>query len=106
MLRWIDWALRLLRPGGLLIADNALWGGRVLDPDGLALPGATVVVRPPHLAGPRVGALGYNVAHSYVGPAVAAPPWADHDAGVAALRRQPRPHVDHGNVPPRRDPTR
>jgi predicted O-methyltransferase YrrM len=22
----------LLRPGGLLIADNALWGGRVLDP--------------------------------------------------------------------------
>jgi caffeoyl-CoA O-methyltransferase len=30
---YFDWALRLLRPGGLLIADNALWGGRVLDPD-------------------------------------------------------------------------
>jgi caffeoyl-CoA O-methyltransferase len=30
---YFDWAVRLLRPGGLLIADNALWGGRVLDPD-------------------------------------------------------------------------
>ena len=30
---YFDWSLRLLRPGGLLIADNALWGGRVLDPD-------------------------------------------------------------------------
>lgn len=30
---YFDWALRLLRPGGLLIADNALWGGRVLDPE-------------------------------------------------------------------------
>ena len=29
---YFDWSLRLLRPGGLLIADNALWGGRVLDP--------------------------------------------------------------------------
>ena len=29
---YFDWALRLLRPGGLVIADNALWGGRVLDP--------------------------------------------------------------------------
>jgi predicted O-methyltransferase YrrM len=28
---YFDWALRLLRPGGVLIADNALWGGRVLD---------------------------------------------------------------------------
>ena len=28
---YFDWSLRLLRPGGLLIADNALWGGRVLD---------------------------------------------------------------------------
>lgn len=28
---YFDWALRLLRPGGLLVADNALWGGRVLD---------------------------------------------------------------------------
>jgi predicted O-methyltransferase YrrM len=28
---YFGWALRLLRPGGLLIADNALWGGRVLD---------------------------------------------------------------------------
>ncbi len=30
---YFDWAVRLLRPGGLLIADNALWGGRVLDPE-------------------------------------------------------------------------
>ena len=30
---YFDWSLRLLRRGGLLIADNALWGGRVLDPD-------------------------------------------------------------------------
>jgi caffeoyl-CoA O-methyltransferase len=28
---YFEWALRLLRSGGLLIADNALWGGRVLD---------------------------------------------------------------------------
>jgi predicted O-methyltransferase YrrM len=28
---YFEWSLRLLRPGGLLIADNALWGGRVLD---------------------------------------------------------------------------
>ena len=28
---YFDWALRLLRPGGLLIADNTLWGGKVLD---------------------------------------------------------------------------
>lgn len=30
---YFEWAVRLLRPGGLLIADNALWGGRVLDPE-------------------------------------------------------------------------
>ena len=29
---YLDWALRLVRPGGLVLADNALWGGRVLDP--------------------------------------------------------------------------
>src|SRR5688500_4835225 len=28
---YFDWALRLVRPGGLIIADNALWGGRVID---------------------------------------------------------------------------
>jgi predicted O-methyltransferase YrrM len=28
---YLDWALRLVRPGGLVIADNALRGGRVLD---------------------------------------------------------------------------
>jgi predicted O-methyltransferase YrrM len=28
---YFEWALRLLRPGGLLIADNALWGGKVYD---------------------------------------------------------------------------
>jgi caffeoyl-CoA O-methyltransferase len=28
---YFDWGLRLVRPGGLIIADNALWGGRVFD---------------------------------------------------------------------------
>jgi caffeoyl-CoA O-methyltransferase len=28
---YLEWALRLLRPGGLVVADNALWGGRVVD---------------------------------------------------------------------------
>lgn len=28
---YLEWAMRLVRPGGLIIADNALWGGRVLD---------------------------------------------------------------------------
>jgi caffeoyl-CoA O-methyltransferase len=30
---YYDAVLPLLRPGGLLIADNVLWSGRVLDPD-------------------------------------------------------------------------
>ena len=30
---YVDWALRLVRAGGLIIADNALWGGRVYDGD-------------------------------------------------------------------------
>jgi caffeoyl-CoA O-methyltransferase len=30
---YFDWALRLVRTGGLIIADNALWGGRVYDGD-------------------------------------------------------------------------
>ena len=29
---YLDWALRLLRPGGLVIADNTLRAGRVADP--------------------------------------------------------------------------
>ncbi len=28
----IPWAKKLLRPGGLLVTDNVLWGGRVADP--------------------------------------------------------------------------
>jgi predicted O-methyltransferase YrrM len=28
---YFEWGLRLVRPGGLVIADNALWGGRVYD---------------------------------------------------------------------------
>lgn len=28
---YLDWALRLLRPGGLVVADNTLRAGRVLD---------------------------------------------------------------------------
>ena len=30
---YFEWALRLVRPGGLIIGDNALWGGRVYDPE-------------------------------------------------------------------------
>ena len=30
---YFEWALRLVRPGGLIIAANALWGGRVYDGD-------------------------------------------------------------------------
>lgn len=29
---YLEQALRLLRPGGLLTVDNALWGGKVADP--------------------------------------------------------------------------
>lgn len=28
---YLTWAIRLVRPGGLIVADNALWGGRVFD---------------------------------------------------------------------------
>jgi predicted O-methyltransferase YrrM len=28
---YLEWALRLVRPGGLVLADNALRGGRVID---------------------------------------------------------------------------
>ena len=30
---YCELALDLLRPGGLLLIDNVLWGGRVIDPD-------------------------------------------------------------------------
>lgn len=30
---YFEWALRLVRPGGLIIGDNALWGGRVYSAD-------------------------------------------------------------------------
>jgi O-methyltransferase len=30
---YYELCLELLRPGGLLLADNSLWGGRVIDPD-------------------------------------------------------------------------
>lgn len=30
---YLEHAKRLLRPGGLLVADNALWGGRVVNPE-------------------------------------------------------------------------
>lgn len=29
---YLDWAMRLVRPGGLIVADNALFGGRVANP--------------------------------------------------------------------------
>jgi predicted O-methyltransferase YrrM len=31
MPHYFEWGLRLVRRGGLIIADNALWGGRVID---------------------------------------------------------------------------
>ena len=31
-LRYYELALELLRPGGLIVADNTLWSGRVVDP--------------------------------------------------------------------------
>ena len=31
LVTYFEWGLRLVRPGGLVIADNALWGGRVYD---------------------------------------------------------------------------
>ena len=40
---YLDWALRLIRPGGAIVADNALRGGRVLDDR--AMDAATVAVR-------------------------------------------------------------
>jgi predicted O-methyltransferase YrrM len=30
---YFEWALRLVRPGGLIIGDNALWGGRAYEGD-------------------------------------------------------------------------
>lgn len=30
---YLDHALRLVRPGGLILGDNALWAGRVLEPE-------------------------------------------------------------------------
>jgi predicted O-methyltransferase YrrM len=30
---YFEWGLRLVRPGGLIIGDNALWGGRVYETD-------------------------------------------------------------------------
>jgi caffeoyl-CoA O-methyltransferase len=39
---YLEWALRLVRPGGLIIADNALRGGRVID-DAETDPGTTGV---------------------------------------------------------------
>jgi caffeoyl-CoA O-methyltransferase len=30
---YFEWAIRLVRPGGLIIGDNALWGGRVYSAD-------------------------------------------------------------------------
>ncbi len=31
---YLDWSLKLLRPGGLLIADNVIGGGAIIDADG------------------------------------------------------------------------
>ena len=31
LVTYLEWGLRLVRSGGLVIADNALWGGRVFD---------------------------------------------------------------------------
>jgi predicted O-methyltransferase YrrM len=29
---YLKWALRLARPGSLILGDNTLWGGSILDP--------------------------------------------------------------------------
>lgn len=33
MLKYYEYCLTLLRPGGLIMIDNVLWGGSVIDPD-------------------------------------------------------------------------
>lgn len=38
-------ALRLLRPGGLIIADNTLWDGHVVEPDHAADPQTAAIIR-------------------------------------------------------------
>ena len=40
---YLDWALRLTRKGGIIAADNALWAGRVADPE--VQDAATLAVR-------------------------------------------------------------
>jgi predicted O-methyltransferase YrrM len=32
---YLEWSLKLSRPGGLIIADNVVRGGAILDPDGI-----------------------------------------------------------------------
>ena len=43
MVTYYDWAIRLLRPGGIVICDNVLWGGRVVDDEDQS--SATVAIR-------------------------------------------------------------
>ena len=31
--RYLEWALRLSRPSSLILADNTIWGGSVIDPE-------------------------------------------------------------------------
>lgn len=33
MLKYYEYCLQLLKPGGLIMIDNVLWGGSVIDPD-------------------------------------------------------------------------
>lgn len=42
-LRYYEFALELVRPGGLIVADNTLWSGRVVDPSNNAA--STVALR-------------------------------------------------------------
>ena len=44
---YVDAVAPLMRPGGLLLVDNTLWSGRVLEPSGLARPVADDGRRPP-----------------------------------------------------------
>lgn len=55
--QYLDHCIRLLRPGGFLLADNTLWDGHVADPDHLSDPQTkgiclfnNLVAENPHLA--------------------------------------------------------
>jgi len=54
---YLDWAIRLVRPGGLILADNALRSGGVLRDDGDAWVQATKIYNEKVAADPRLEAI-------------------------------------------------